>query len=345
MTFVVDAERAEQVLDAILDRYKRGAYPYNVRSSMLDEFELPKRLKRGGEAEARFWFFACMLMRGGIDSDTGLKILVRLYDQTMVKGGPKPFNPSSARKMNPVELTKLLELNGKAEQENKPHRFAIDWIDCAQLICDRYDGKVLNIVERINNYEDVVSIVLNLQGGGFPGFQYKMVSMICFFWIEAGLLEPFPYPPPVDFHLIRVAVATRIVYRTKDQKILVVRSGELIRLQAALRMMYLDYIIASGVSTNDLADALWLHSRMMCRFNPGNKTTKGEYAARQTKITPHVVDLAHSSDQRKFEKSCKRCPVRQKCLLNVPSAYYYTLGRIETSERVDNTPVLNFELD
>ena len=104
MTFVVDAKRAELVLDAILDRYRRGAYPYNLRKSMLDGFEFPKRLKRGGEAEARFWFFACMLMRGGIDSDTGLKAMVEMYDQTMGRSGPRPFDPRYARKMDPLLL-------------------------------------------------------------------------------------------------------------------------------------------------------------------------------------------------------------------------------------------------
>lgn len=356
MTFLVDAKRAELVLDAILDRYKRGAYPYNTRKGMLDGFELPKKLKRGGEAEARFWFFACMLMRGGIDSDTGLKAMVEMYDQTMGRGGSRPFDPRYARKMNPLLLTELLGLkkpdqrektleipgleSGLQDPPNEPHRFAIDWINSAQIVYEQFGGKVLQIADQIADYDDAVRLIRNTGSSGFPGFQYKMVSMICFFWIETGLLQPFLYPPPIDFHFNRIAISTRIVYRSRRQKVLVVRSGELDALQAVLRSMYLDYIKLRGFSTNEVADAVWLLSRSLCKYNPGNMSSKGEYAARSTEVTVHDVDmLLNGEDQAKFERSCKRCPVRAKCVLNVPNAHYYTLGRLETSERIDYTPV------
>lgn len=357
MTFVVDAKRAELVLDAILDRYRRGAYPYNLRKSMLDGFEFPKRLKRGGEAEARFWFFACMLMRGGIDSDTGLKAMVEMYDQTMGRSGPRPFDPRYARKMDPLLLTGLLGLKKTKEEEptlaipglekvkppdqpDEPHRFAIDWINSAKIVYEQFDGKALQIISQIRDYDDAVRLIRNTGKSGFPGFQYKMVSMICFFWIETGLLQPLLYPPPIDFHFNRVAVATRMVTRTGRKKVLSVKSGELDAFQGVLREMYLDYITLRGYSTNEVADAVWLLSRTLCKNNPGNSSSVGEYAARATVITPHQVDmLLNGSDQLQFERSCKRCPVRSQCELNVPNAHYYKLGRIETSERIDDTPV------
>lgn len=338
MTFVVDAKRAELVLDAILDRYKRGAYPYNVKRSMLSEFELPKKLKRGGEAEARFWFFACMLMRGGIDSDTALAAMSRLYDAEMVPSGAKPFDPKWAAKMTPEEMSGLI-----MEAGTGLFRLARDWVNSAQVLVGQYNGRVLKLVDQIDNYETALQLIRKDGDTGFPGFQHKMVSMLLFFLIESDLMEYFPYPPPVDFHLIRVAIATGLVKR-KENADEFSRSGELKRLQEKLRWMYLQYISSRNVTSNEVSDAVWLLSRMLCRYNPGNKTYRGEYAARSTEITPHKVDLTFGSDQEKFERSCGRCPVRGSCGLNVPSAYYYTQGKIITSERIDDTPVLSFEL-
>jgi hypothetical protein len=269
MIFRVDTMRAAEVLDRILDRYQRGAYPYNLKSSMLDALEMPKRLKRGGEDEARWWFFACMLMRGGVDSDTALAAISKLYDAEMRQGGKWPFRPQQAANMTPEQMSGLLQDVGTGL-----YRLARDWVNCATLLKQRYRSSVLCLLEQIHDYDSAVNLLRNRNGDGFPGFQYKMVSMLLFFMTEANLIPYFPYPPPVDFHLQRVAVETEIIRRTSGSETIAYNQKEHDHLQAVLRDLFLGYITRCGIKSNELSDALWLHSRMMCRWNPGNRSSR-----------------------------------------------------------------------
>lgn len=341
MDYIIDTKRAELVLDAILDRYNRGAYPYNTKRSMLAELELPSNLVRGGEDEARWWFFSCMLMRGGINSDTALEALKEAYEAEMTPGGLRPFDPQCAAKLTVYQMTGI-----NREAGTGLYRLGRDWINCAKILVEKYDGQVMQLIEQFSDYETATGLLRKKGGTGFPGFQYKMTSMLLFFLVESGLLKYFPYPPPVDFHLIRVTVATGIVKTDRPGNLVIARTArEIERLQEALRQMYLDYASRRGIRSNELSDAVWLHSRLLCRFNPGNATSLGEYNARSTRISPNQVDF-NGIDSDRFERSCRRCPVRSFCDWNVPSAYYYTQGRVVVSERRDDSPIETlFDID
>lgn len=325
MDYIIDVARRDAVLDSILDRYRRGGYPYNLKRSMLAVLKMPEKLTRGGEAEARFWLFSCMLMRGGINTDTALTAMSRMYDREMTRTGKRPFEPRRAKNLSIDELTGLLQETGTGL-----YRIARDWIAVAAIVTEQYEGRVMELVSALHNYDTAAGLLVNRNGQGLPGFQYKMVSMFLFFLTEAGLMEYFPYPPPVDFHLQRVAAETLIITRKDGSERLAYNKREHETLQAVLREMYLDYIVLRGIRSNELADAVWLLSRMMCRWNPGNKSSVGERVGRQTPISIHQADFSKKSDKRKYERSCGRCPVEDLCERNVCSNPYYVQGLLGT---------------
>lgn len=327
MDYVVDAERVERVLDPILNRYLYKGYPYNITPTMLANLTLPTCLKRGGEAEARWWFFCCMLMRGGVDSDTALRAMSAMYDREMRRGGLWPFKPERAAKLSIEQMTGLLQEAGTGL-----HRLARDWINAAATLQDLHGGLVMSMLEQMETYEDAVELLHRNEkaGTGFAGFRFKMVSMFLFFVTEAGLIEYFPYPPPIDFHLQRVAIVTGMVQRGDKQPLIAYNQRQHDELQAVLRAAYLDYIRHRGLLSNQVSDAVWLLSRMMCRFNPGNTVYAGERDGRSTPLTPHVVDWFSKEgvDFAKFARSCQRCPVRGHCHWNLGSQPYYVAGQL-----------------
>jgi hypothetical protein len=337
MDYIVDTKRRDLVLDAILDRYRRGAYPYNLKRTMLAVLKMPERLERGGEDEARWWFFCCMLMRGGVDSDTALRALSIMYDRQMQRGGLWPFNPHKAALLTEDQLTGLIKDAGTGLE-----RYARDWINSARIMVERFDGSVLKMMDSFDaDYETAAMILRNQGNSGFPGFQYKMVSMLLFFVTEAKLIAYFPYPPPIDFHLQRVAVATEIVSRDDGKWILANSQKEQDRLQEALRDTYLEYIAQTGIRSNELSDALWLLSRMLCRRAPGNRTTqpKTDKIGRSRPVLIPGADFTTTRDLRKHDASCGRCPVQSQCKYNVSSGHYYVKGQTRIIGEREESPV------
>ena len=334
MTYIVDTERGDMVLDLLLDQYHRGAYPYNLKSSMLSVLKMPKSLKRGGEDEARFWFFACMLMKGGIDSDVALKALSGAYDKEMRPLGLKPYRPEYAAHLDARDMTGILRDAGTGL-----YRLVNDWILCARIILERYDGEVLNLVNGIHDFDSAAELLRNRgKNRGFPGFQFKMVSMLLFFLTESGMIDYFPYPPPVDIHLQRVPVETEMVRRKDGTEIIAYNQREHDTLQEVLREYYVDYMVRRGYKSNEIADAVWLFSRMMCRWNPGNRTSEvGKKKGRSTKLVTHKPDWSTRRDIRKYERSCGRCVIEQLCEWNMPSRYLYVQGMIRTHGKREKT--------
>lgn len=344
MDYIVDTERVELVLDAILDRYRLSGYPYSRKRSMLVNLKLPSLLERGGEAEARWWFFCCYLMRGGINTDTALAALSRMYDREMQddsQDARMPFIPERAAILTAEEMSGLLQEAGTGL-----YRLANDWITGAATMQERYGGQVLNLLADVHDYESAVEILHNQGKSGFSGFRYKMVSMFLFFVTEAGLLEYFSYPPPVDIHLQRVAIETGMIRCDDGSETFAYTAGQHDKLQSTLRNLYLEYMNKRGVLSNELSDAVWLLSRMLCRFNPGNMVSAPKQRdGRKTVLTFHQADFSTLRDQRKYARSCARCPVEHLCEWNVPAQPYYIQGRVGTSGPRLRSPILSFDFD
>lgn len=339
MTFLLDAQRGAEVLDILLDRYEIGVHPYNLKSSMLEVLKFPNRLERGGEDEARFWFFCCQLMRGGTNSDVALRAMSAMYDEQMRRGGLWPFRPQRAAKLDSHTMSGLLKDAGTAV-----YRYGRDWISAAEILNRQYDGQVMSLLEGVGSYDEALDRLRRRQGLGFHGFQYKMVSMLLFFLTETEVIDYFPYPPPVDVHLKRVMIETGSVWREDDSDVICGRDRDHRELETLLRDFFLDEIIRRGIRSNTLADALWLHSRMMCRHNPGTRTTiEGPRQGRKTKLVTHPPDWSTKRDQMKFSRSCGVCGIASYCGWNVPARTLYINGTLERRGRRQGSPQMRLD--
>lgn len=320
----VDASRAEAVLGKIWARYLTGEYPYNKADSMLPQKFAPASLPRGGEEEAWYWMVVCLWMRGGVNSTDSAKQLSQLYDYCAKRRGLNPFVPRQAARMSETQITSLLKKVGLGMHQSSPA-----WAENARRLMNVWNGSVLSIFDGVTSYEQAWPRLIQDSGNGFVGFQHKMACMILYFLMEAGLIKGFAFPPPVDFHLQRIAVATGIVRRSDNQPQIAYLETEFEDLQRRLRDLYFDYELRHNLDGNRFTDSLWILSRTLCRHNPGNRTLQmGTYQARKTPLTAYQPDWDRPTDLRAFQRSCGACPVRQDCDGNVPAGPRYRLGKL-----------------
>ncbi len=286
MIYTVDQPRAEVVLGKIWERYASGQYPYKHAFTMLPQQFIPSSLKRCGAEEAWYWMVVCLWMRGGVNSTDAAKQLGVLYEYLAPRRCRNPFNVRDAAQLQPKRIVELLTRVSLGMHQSAP-----GWIENAQRLIDRWDGNVLNILDGVTDFEEAKRRLHQSNGDGFIGFRSKMVSMLLYFLMEENLITPFPFPPPVDFHLQRVAIATGILRRSDGDLLIAKSDREFEAIQALLRDLYLDYQLRHGLDGNRFADALWILSRTLRRRNPGNRTLQiGSYNARST------VQIAYEPD-------------------------------------------------
>lgn len=350
MDYVVDDSVAELVQDRVWANYLLGKHPYQNHQTLLPQTHLPDWLAPGGDEEAWYWMVVCGWMQGGVGSTDSTRALAWLYNYLQADGGANPFDPYQAAQMDPEKIIEFLKL---AQLGN--HRIAANWITNAQLLIEQWNGKVLQIFAGTPSYQQ-----LHQRLSQFAGFKYKMTSMLIYFLIERGIIDYFDYPPPVDFHLQRLAVETEIIWpdfalelpakalpQYRNARVVAKSDAHYMAMEARLRQVYLSYAIEHGINCNRYADALWLHSQGRCRWNPGNTTHKGKYAAQSTPLKPHLPDWGSDTDLKRFVRSCMDCPVRDLCKYNVPSGPRYSWGILLATPREEpaSDPNLLFAYD
>jgi hypothetical protein len=159
-----------------------------------------------------------------------------------------------------------------------------------------------------------------------------MVSMLAYFYMDAGFISKTSFPAPIDFHLLRIMTATEML-TVED-----LTSDRFVEeYTAAARKLTFTYAHERGVGMTAISDVLWLLSRSLCQHNPGTEMRKGLSAGRKTTLTP--VPILWTPGQREgFRRSCKHCPLRPMCKWNVPSMPYYVGGKLIVLGRRQEPP-------
>ncbi len=320
MAIRVDKKMAVWIFDRLVDARIRMHYPYNLSKATPPQVpeNLPRSLTRGSKEHALFLFALCYWMRGGIESDTATRQLAALYDFA-----PNIFLPECAAKMYPCVLRGLFRFAGLTFNADQ---IAHLWKANAKKLAEEWGGDPRTIFSGIDTYEEACARIQNKNGKGFGGFQEKMVSMIIYFFMDAGMIDRWNFPPPVDFHCLRIVFASKIVRAsTRDRT----RNGFYTKpVLATVRELLREYCAERNVDPVILCEALWIHSRIMCAEHPGNmsmvsKTRKG----RRTKITP--VPRWTAAQARAYERTCRVCPIEDVCTFCIPSAHYYIGGMLQ----------------
>lgn len=344
--FRVSLRRARAVFGPILQQYRARRYPFNLPYVVVPQIEknLPPGMMPGSKEEALLLFYFCSYMKGGIDSTTAIQGLSRLFSAQ-----PEMFDPKYViDNVTSETLAQLLKDYGLGFSSGV---IAEHWIENSWRLHHRYDGDPRRMFVDVKNFGGACKHLLKRTSKkhgelGFLGFGHKMVSMLIYFYMEAGIIPKWHFPPPIDIHWLRIIVAHRIVeWRDGEAGQPKYNAGSPTPrnyyhpvVMAQLRRLLVRYTRTDQVDPIEFSDAIWLFARSMCFENPGNWFNQlGEYKARKTEIErqPLVWD---DRQRQAFMRSCAQCPVHLSCERNVPSMPYYRHGRIVVMGRREEPP-------
>lgn len=327
---IVDYDQVELVLGKLVCAFENEDYPYSLDSTRVpqDHRHMPQSLEFNTTEHAMFLWTVCYYMRGGIKSDDAVKRLAKIYDNS-----PELFVADVARTMQPADIAKVLKENSLGFQDTVGRA----WVENADRLQKKWDGDPRNIFNGVASYQESLDRIKNDgKGGGFIGFQEKMVSMIIYYLADEGLIKEFEFPLPVDIHVLRVSIANELVKfqgYSDDENVF---SDELLEV---VRNLFVDYTRKHNVDMLRLCDAVWLLSQSICGIQPGNITLEPEGRknrnGRSTVLEPLPIDINNEDQRIAYHKACGQCPVEDTCKWNVPGKTYYVQGALaRRGERV-----------
>lgn len=363
----INKARFDELVGTLLRAFLTKEWPYNLPGATAPQIpvNMPKTLKltgqRTGEEKRRlalYLFHACYYMRGGIQSDIAFRSLSRLFDSHLYFFLPEKRNSFSVK-----ELTEQLQRHGlgfntgvgsrphildqahlfgnRAESvapgRNGMNRMTIpkQWMINLERLADRWSGNPLDILRDVVEYEEACTRIANDgKGNGFIGFQEKMVSMLIYFLMDAGFVDPWNFPLPVDFHVLRFIFEHEILTHAPREN----GSGLFTATaKKAIRELSVDYCRRHPETDPlHLTEIIWIWSRELCSEHAGNQSIVGQRNGRKTKIDP--VPKWDAQQMRAFDRTCERCPISNTCKWCIPSALYYIQGRIEKRGRRGEPP-------
>jgi len=320
-------KRAEAVFGRLLQALQDKEYPYNlpwVTPPQARE-NLPPSLKLGTREHALFLFCACYYMRGGIESYVAIRALAEIYERY-----PMLFLPERIDDWQKEKISDILRSVGLGFQASEISR---NWVLNFRRLRDEWWSDPTELLRGVKSYKAACARIKNngkkkARHRGFYGFQGKMVSMLIYFLMDAGFVDRFHFPIPVDFHVLRVVFANRLITTGHAPSELNGNGLYIEAVLASVRRLVYRYCRRHRVNPVRLCDAVWLLSYALCAQYPGNlSTTDKKKKGRKTRID--AVPLVWSPAQvRTYERSCGRCPVQRTCTYAIPSANYYIQGKL-----------------
>lgn len=315
----------------------------------------------GSREHALYLFILCIWMKGGIISAVAIEKLTKFYEVN-----PEMFLPENFLELTENELSWVsdwlrVELPkyglGVNVEESR-----LTWIRNIRKLACYWDSDPRKIFAKSEiraksawksyraakaTYDTIAKILVRKSSQtpekfldlptGFFGFQHKMVSMLIYFYVHAGIISSIPYPVPVDFHILRVLFATGVLKMQENKK---ERWGTRMwdyreRFLKCAREVTLRYVVETRCDAEHFSEALWLISQVWCWQHPGNraqveKSTKRKARKRRIRHPEWAWD---DTNKRRYDTTCARCPVEEFCEWNIPSAYYYVKGVIKLHSR------------
>ncbi|MEK7094403.1 MAG: hypothetical protein AAB903_03645 [Patescibacteria group bacterium] len=327
---VVDKERTREVLGRLHQAYIQKLYPFNQPEAVPPQIKknIPPVLVWGSREHALFLFALCYWMRGGIKSHTATHHLTKIYN-----AHPDIFLPEQVDRLSQEMLINIL---GKTGLNFNVRDTSNGWLKNARRLRDMWGSDPRTLFSGIDTYEAACDRIQNRSKTGFHGFQEKMVSMITYFFMHAGMVDQWNFPIPVDFHVLRTVFSHQIIRATQTEG----RGNNGFytkRILAQTRQIFLDYCEEHGVSPIELCDAVWLYSGLMCNQYPGNQSRGGrERRGRKTEIRP--MPRWSKGQMKTYERTCAVCIVAKSCTWAIPAGPYYIGGRIDLREKHESPP-------
>lgn len=341
---------ARNVFGLMLEALRGKRWPYNVAENPHIEYNLPKRLSELGRdrkrVEARFFLVACYYMLAGIESDTAMRGLSKVFDQE-----PELFTADFSKLTGEERVYLRDRIFGILNQAGLNHRAGQvpDQMVYNFAKIDRFwGGDPRKLFAKTTKFDELQRRLIKKKRKfdpespyGFLGFQEKMVSMLGFYLMDRRLMPYYLMPVPVDLHVLRILTATRVLHvdGAKDGDNLYTEEYR----EAARRVTY-QYCSKYGVNWLRLCDCFWLLSRTGCRYHPDIRSKLGPPNGRKTQIFHTIYDWTERRTST-YAKTCGRCPISASCKYAVPSAYYYKQGKLRTRGVRSSPPNWQPEID
>ncbi len=341
MHIQVHQDKVDELLDVILPRWASTPkkYPFNRPDAIVPQAIIPDELRKDKYVLACFYFYACIYMRGGIKSLQAFNALIKMWREY-----PDFFEPSYAKWLNPTQVQEVLKRyigwDSKAA--------GINWVWNSRRLHDSWEDNPLLLIKGLRNYDEALRRIKNKRtkteigasgedGGGFRGFQPKMVSMLLYFYDWEGWLKPrFLYPSPADFHNYRLGFASGAIVATLDE-------GRNIRYSEKIsepwRVAVMVYMKKRKADPLHVSDALWLFSLTMCGNSPLNTSLKpktfDDMLSRLSaeEAWDHGQWAMMNGRKKALLQTCLICPLLSRCEFAIPARPYYRHGVLELRER------------
>ncbi len=358
----IDQERALQVFTTLCKAWKEKHRIFADIVLPEDQYKGKVALMSDKKLVSHWMLVASLFQRGGVMAEDPF---IPLW--SLLLKYPEIFDPKTVvTEWNEKRLISVIEqvapLVGKAD-EVKAHalrhsmeKHAKAWIYNMQTICDRFDGNILNLFDSIKKmpktkqFEIAFSVVNNKpkRNQGIMGVRRKIFSLFIIWLQKEKIIHHFYCPIPVDFHALRVLVATEVVFlkrpkiateNTKHMGALVGREYQ--KADEAMRdeitIWTNGFLYRHRLSHLDLNPAIWALSREMCAVHPQN----GAHFNNSKYLFPE--DLQNTLRPEKFKNNvaltlCGECILEKHCSYCVPSKPFYSAGSLVQIKRVKDLP-------
>jgi len=303
---------AYEILDTLVDSYKNQRPPYD--EAVLPQDYKPDSLQFGGEyygssRHAMYFWNMCSYMQGGVKTRQAFKRMTDIFNDN-----PEFFDCQLLSQFEPYDVSDKLADYRLGRQ----HSVADHWVKNAKSLLEKYDGDPRNIFEGANSYEDCVERIKKNGENGFDGFREKMTSMILYYYMNEGLIPGMSFPVPVDFHVLRVALATEMI--TVEPRNFYTYNHVV---EDSLRLLFQGYLRQRDICPLDLTNSIWLLSSNLCSKSLGNypQASKGGSDFRG-------FDAEKLRQSKSWQQSCGKCVVEKCCRYYISSGPYYINGAI-----------------
>jgi hypothetical protein len=354
----MDQKRADKVFSLLYRRHEAKLEPYD-KPIVQDVKYMPKGMVWGSREHSLYLFFLCIYMKGGIISSVAIINLSRLYE-----AHPEIFLPENLLGFEDHELEWVIEWLGQKLREYglgvNVEESKMTWVWNSQKLAKYWDSDPRKIFVRSDeiaeetwhsyeaakaNFDALGTILMRKNNmtheefkespNGFYGFRHKMVSMIIYFYDDAGIIKRIPYPLPVDFHILRVFFATGILKmkKNKKRKWRTHRWDYRERFLPYAREVALRYVVETKADPRILAECPWILSKTWCVQHPGNSSSVDKVNRARRRYITDLPVVWNEKTERRYDRTCGRCPVEHLCEWNIPSAYYYVKGAIVLRSR------------
>lgn len=367
---IFDEVRALEVFTLLCEQWKTKSWLF--RDIVLPEDQFGVWMKNiSPQLRAHWLFISALPQRGGVMAEDPFTPLWALLKKHPGLYKPEQFlDPKkwTVRKItNAIKRVSPLIGKSKPVGERKAHalgykleQHATAWKHNMTMIANRFDCNILNLFKWLEDlpkeerFEAAFREIDNQKRpDGIIGMRRKIFSLFIIWLQKDGLIEDFPCPVPVDFHALRVLLATGVI-TLKDTKIVqgldngtekhltALMGQEFKRVQEPLineiAIWTNSFLYRHGLSHLDLNPALWVLSRELCAAHPQNTAYKNN-----TKyLFPEDFAAGVKSLNIKHSKSlCGFCPLKNHCDYAVPSKPYYKAGSLIKITRAKDLPCYN----